>query len=162
MWDSLIYAIFLFSSPLDRYARSVGLAETVSARKFLEAAMICGDSDVFYSTFTFFGLRNAKLRGSSAFAKGRVEKCHKNRVCGGIHCSCVFCILFRLWAIQFRCCMLCMTNFVLCMLNLSYFIKYIFIIDILYIIPLKKLSLLVIISLSLSLIYPNIYFCFVF
>ncbi|XP_063585002.1 regulator of MON1-CCZ1 complex-like isoform X2 [Penaeus indicus] len=56
--------------PALRYARSVGLAETVSARKFLEAAMICGDSDVFYSTFTFFGLRNAKLRGSSAFAKG--------------------------------------------------------------------------------------------
>nr|XP_027212266.1 uncharacterized protein LOC113805462 [Penaeus vannamei] len=56
--------------PALRYARSVGLAETVSARKFLEAAMICGDSDVFYSTFNFFGLRNAKLRGSSAFAKG--------------------------------------------------------------------------------------------
>ncbi|XP_076061105.1 regulator of MON1-CCZ1 complex protein bulli [Oratosquilla oratoria] len=53
-----------------RYARSVGLAETVSARKFLEAAMLSGDAQVFYSTFTFFALRNSRLRGSPSFAKG--------------------------------------------------------------------------------------------
>lgn len=53
-----------------RYARSVGLAESVSARKFLEAAMGSGDEQVFYSTFTFFSLRNTRLRGSAAFARG--------------------------------------------------------------------------------------------
>ena len=53
-----------------RYARSVGLAESVSARKFLEAAMGSGSDQVFYSTFTFFSLRNTQLRGNAAFAKG--------------------------------------------------------------------------------------------
>ncbi|KAK7080800.1 hypothetical protein SK128_001035 [Halocaridina rubra] len=53
-----------------RYARSVGLSESVSARKFLEAALVCGDPQVFFSTFTFFVLRNTRLRGSAAFAKG--------------------------------------------------------------------------------------------
>ncbi|XP_042216165.1 regulator of MON1-CCZ1 complex-like isoform X1 [Homarus americanus] len=57
-------------TPALRYARSVGLGESVSARKFLEAAMVSGDRQVFYSTFTFFVLRNTRLRGSSAFAKG--------------------------------------------------------------------------------------------
>ncbi|XP_066960869.1 regulator of MON1-CCZ1 complex isoform X1 [Macrobrachium rosenbergii] len=57
-------------TPALRYARSVGLAESVSARKFLEAAMVCGDHQVFFSTFTFFVLRNTRLRGSAAFAKG--------------------------------------------------------------------------------------------
>ncbi|XP_071533407.1 regulator of MON1-CCZ1 complex isoform X3 [Panulirus ornatus] len=57
-------------TPALRYARSVGLAESVSARKFLEASMVSGDPKVFYSTFTFFWLRNARLRGSAAFAKG--------------------------------------------------------------------------------------------
>ncbi|KAK3885296.1 hypothetical protein Pcinc_010463 [Petrolisthes cinctipes] len=57
-------------TPALRYARSVGLAESVSARKFLEAAMMSHNLQVFYSTFTFFALRNTKLRGSPAFAKG--------------------------------------------------------------------------------------------
>ncbi|XP_068238434.1 regulator of MON1-CCZ1 complex [Palaemon carinicauda] len=57
-------------TPALRYARSVGLAESVSARKFLEAATLCGDHQVFFSTFTFFILRNTRLRGSAAFAKG--------------------------------------------------------------------------------------------
>ncbi|KAK8400903.1 hypothetical protein O3P69_002579 [Scylla paramamosain] len=57
-------------TPALRYARSVGLAESVSARKFLEAAMGSGSDQVFYSTFTFFSLRNTRLRGNPAFAKG--------------------------------------------------------------------------------------------
>ncbi|KAG0710875.1 Regulator of MON1-CCZ1 complex [Chionoecetes opilio] len=57
-------------TPALRYARSVGLAESVSARKFLEAALGCGKKQVFYATFTFFSLRNSRLRGSAAFAKG--------------------------------------------------------------------------------------------
>ncbi|XP_045584536.1 regulator of MON1-CCZ1 complex isoform X2 [Procambarus clarkii] len=57
-------------TPALRYARSVGLGESVSARKFLEAAMVGGNPQVFYSTFTFFVLRNTRLRGSAAFAKG--------------------------------------------------------------------------------------------
>ncbi|XP_069952653.1 regulator of MON1-CCZ1 complex isoform X2 [Cherax quadricarinatus] len=56
-------------TPALRYARSVGLGETVSARKFLEAAMVSGNPQVFYSTFTFFVLRNTRLRGSATFAK---------------------------------------------------------------------------------------------
>ncbi|CAL4170931.1 unnamed protein product, partial [Meganyctiphanes norvegica] len=62
--------IYKHISPHSEYARSVGLADTVSARKFLEAAKNSGDSQVFYSTLTFFHLRNARLRGSTAFAKG--------------------------------------------------------------------------------------------
>ncbi|XP_050703491.1 regulator of MON1-CCZ1 complex-like isoform X4 [Eriocheir sinensis] len=57
-------------TPALRYARSVGLVESVSARKFLEAAMASGDDQVFYSTFTFFSLRNTRLRGNAAFARG--------------------------------------------------------------------------------------------
>ncbi|MPC87531.1 uncharacterized protein E2C01_082396 [Portunus trituberculatus] len=57
-------------TPALRYARSVGLAESVSARKFLEAAMGSGSDQVFYSTFIFFSLRNTRLRGNPAFAKG--------------------------------------------------------------------------------------------
>lgn len=64
------YKALTISVYVSRYARSVGLAESVSARKFLEAAMGSGNEQVFYSTFTFFSLRNTRLRGSAAFAKG--------------------------------------------------------------------------------------------
>ena len=55
-----------------RYAKKVGLSESISARKFLEAALSSGDDQVFYSTFTFFSLRNANLRGSATFVKGKI------------------------------------------------------------------------------------------
>lgn len=72
-----------------RYARSVGLVESVSARKFLEAAMGSGDEQVFYSTFIFFSLRNTRLRGSAAFARGMclIWDCGCCCYFGGFYCS---------------------------------------------------------------------------
>lgn len=53
-----------------RFVRSAGKVDTVSARKFLEAAKSLGDADVFFSVFRFFEQRNMRLRGNTKFAQG--------------------------------------------------------------------------------------------
>uniref|UniRef100_T1IWP7 Tyrosine--tRNA ligase n=1 Tax=Strigamia maritima TaxID=126957 RepID=T1IWP7_STRMM len=45
-------------------------AESISSRKFLEAAMNTNDSLVFYAVFKFLEQRNLRLRGSPVFVKG--------------------------------------------------------------------------------------------
>lgn len=52
-----------------RFARSVGLADQISARKFLEAAQATNNPTVFYSVFKFFEQRNQRLRGTTAFSE---------------------------------------------------------------------------------------------
>lgn len=54
----------------DRFVRSVGVMDQVSARKFLEAAKSIGDPTIFYAVFKFFEQRNQRLKGSTAFSKG--------------------------------------------------------------------------------------------
>ena len=52
-----------------------GLTDTVSARKFLEAAEDSNDSLVFFNVYKFFEERNRRLRGCSAFGPG--DRCDK-------------------------------------------------------------------------------------
>ncbi|RUS69167.1 hypothetical protein EGW08_023068 [Elysia chlorotica] len=56
--------------PALRFIRSVGIVDTVSSRKFLEAALSTEDSMIFYTVFKFFEQRNQKLRGSPKFQAG--------------------------------------------------------------------------------------------
>ncbi|XP_025988542.1 regulator of MON1-CCZ1 complex isoform X2 [Solenopsis invicta] len=53
-----------------RYVRSVGMADQVSARKFLEAAKAADDATLFHSVFKFFEQRNLRLHNTTAFTKG--------------------------------------------------------------------------------------------
>jgi len=50
-----------------------GLVDTISARKFLEAAEKTGNKMVFYNVFSFFEERNLRVRGSGKFSRG--EQC---------------------------------------------------------------------------------------
>ncbi|OXU25511.1 hypothetical protein TSAR_009329 [Trichomalopsis sarcophagae] len=59
--------------PVLRYVRSVGKADQVCARKFLEAAKADGDPILFYSVYKFFEQRNLKLHNTTGFAKS--ERC---------------------------------------------------------------------------------------
>lgn len=59
--------------PVLRYVRSVGKADEVCARKFLEAAKANGDPILFYSVYKFFEQRNLRLHNTTAFAKS--ERC---------------------------------------------------------------------------------------
>lgn len=52
-----------------RLANSLPGADTISARKYLEAAAKSNDAVVFYTVYTFFMERNVRLRGSSEFLK---------------------------------------------------------------------------------------------
>lgn len=61
--------------PALRFIRSVGIVDTVSSRKFLEAALSTEDSMIFYTVFKFFEQRNQKLRGSPRFQAG--EHCEQ-------------------------------------------------------------------------------------
>ncbi|KAH0952429.1 hypothetical protein HN011_011677 [Eciton burchellii] len=56
--------------PALRYIRSVGMADQISARKFLEAAKVADDATLFHSVFKFFEQRNLRLHNSTAFTKG--------------------------------------------------------------------------------------------
>ncbi|KAL5016981.1 hypothetical protein ScPMuIL_006570 [Solemya velum] len=56
--------------PALRFIRSVGIVDTVSARKFLEAAMATDDSMLFYTVFKFFEQRNLRLRANPRFQSG--------------------------------------------------------------------------------------------
>lgn len=51
-----------------RLAKSLPGADSLSARKYLEAA-IKSDPLVFYSVYSFFQQRNVRLRGSPDFLK---------------------------------------------------------------------------------------------
>ncbi|KYN19581.1 Uncharacterized protein C18orf8 like protein [Trachymyrmex cornetzi] len=53
-----------------RYVRSVGMADQVSARKFLEAAKAINDATLFHLFFKFFEQRNLRLHNTTAFTKG--------------------------------------------------------------------------------------------
>lgn len=55
-----------------RFARSVGLADQISARKFLEAAQAVNNPALFYSVYKFFEQRNVRLKGTPNFAKGEL------------------------------------------------------------------------------------------
>lgn len=52
-----------------RLANSLSGAETLSARKYLEAAKKSNDPIVFYTVYTWFQQRNIRQRGSPDFLK---------------------------------------------------------------------------------------------
>lgn len=56
--------------PALRYVRAIGAEDSVSPRKFLEAASNPEDSMLFYTVYKFFEQRNVRLRGSPDFAPG--------------------------------------------------------------------------------------------
>ncbi|KAL4226404.1 hypothetical protein ACF0H5_014387 [Mactra antiquata] len=56
--------------PAVRFIRKAGITDTVSSRKFLEAAMNTSDSQLFYTVFKFFQQRNIRMRGSPVFQPG--------------------------------------------------------------------------------------------
>ncbi|XP_078317417.1 regulator of MON1-CCZ1 complex-like [Crassostrea virginica] len=56
--------------PALRFIRSVNIVESVSSRKFLEAAMNTEDAMLFYTVFKFFEQRNVKMRGNPKFQPG--------------------------------------------------------------------------------------------
>nr|XP_039263750.1 regulator of MON1-CCZ1 complex-like [Styela clava] len=58
-----------------RFVKSVSMHDSVSARKFLEAALEADDDLLFYETFKFFEQRNHRLRGKKDFSPG--EQCEK-------------------------------------------------------------------------------------
>lgn len=55
---------------LHRFARDMIPIESISARKFLEAAQNSQDPSVFYGVYQYFQQRNQRARGSPAFLKG--------------------------------------------------------------------------------------------
>jgi len=56
--------------PALRYIRAIGAEDSLSPRKFLEAATNPEDSMLFYTVYKFFEQRNMRLRGSPDFAPG--------------------------------------------------------------------------------------------
>ncbi|XP_015587504.1 regulator of MON1-CCZ1 complex isoform X2 [Cephus cinctus] len=56
--------------PALRYVRSVGMADEISARKFLEAGKASNDPILFHSVFKFFEQRNVRLHNTTAFTRG--------------------------------------------------------------------------------------------
>ncbi|XP_046571702.1 LOW QUALITY PROTEIN: regulator of MON1-CCZ1 complex-like [Haliotis rubra] len=56
--------------PALRFIRSVGIQDTVSARKFLETAMHTEDNMLFFTVFKFFEQRNLKLKQNPRFQPG--------------------------------------------------------------------------------------------
>jgi len=61
--------------PALRFVRGIGAQDTISARKFLEAASNTKDKMTFFSIFKFFEQRNVRLRGKPQFPPG--EHCEK-------------------------------------------------------------------------------------
>lgn len=62
--------------PALRFVRGIGAQDTISARKFLEAASNTNDKMTFFSIFKFFEQRNVRLRGKPQFPVG--EHCEKH------------------------------------------------------------------------------------
>lgn len=48
------------------------MIDSISARKFLEAAQATNNPSLFYSVYKFFEQRNLRLKGSANFAKGEL------------------------------------------------------------------------------------------
>ena len=84
VWQSLVITIsdhqdkivylqthysFLYPS-CARFIRSSGITDTVSSRKFLEAAMNTDDCQLFFTVYKFFEQRNIRMRGSPKFQPG--------------------------------------------------------------------------------------------
>ncbi|XP_040210007.1 regulator of MON1-CCZ1 complex isoform X2 [Rana temporaria] len=59
-----------------RFVRSIGGHDSVSARKFLDAAKQAADDMLFYTVFRFFEQRNQRLRGNPNFTPG--EHCEEH------------------------------------------------------------------------------------
>ncbi|XP_074843389.1 regulator of MON1-CCZ1 complex isoform X2 [Carettochelys insculpta] len=59
-----------------RFIRSIGGHDSVSARKFLDAAKQADDDMLFYTIFRFFEQRNQRLRGNPNFTPG--EHCEEH------------------------------------------------------------------------------------
>uniref|UniRef100_A0A452J395 Uncharacterized protein n=1 Tax=Gopherus agassizii TaxID=38772 RepID=A0A452J395_9SAUR len=59
-----------------RFIRGVGGHDSVSARKFLDAAKQADDNMLFYTIFRFFEQRNQRLRGNPNFTPG--EHCEEH------------------------------------------------------------------------------------
>ena len=59
-----------------RFIRSSGVTDTVSSRKFLEAAMNTYDYQLFFTVFKFFEQRNLRMRGSPKFQPGKDGFCY--------------------------------------------------------------------------------------
>ncbi|KAL4219050.1 hypothetical protein ACF0H5_021633 [Mactra antiquata] len=57
-----------------KFIRRAGITDTVSSRKFLEAAtcMNTSDNQLFYTVFKFFQQRNIRMRGSPVFQPGEL------------------------------------------------------------------------------------------
>lgn len=53
-----------------RFIRGIGGHDTISARKFLDAAKQTEDNMLFYTIFRFFEQRNQRLRGNPNFTPG--------------------------------------------------------------------------------------------
>lgn len=54
-----------------RFIRGIGGHDSVSARKFLDAAKQADDDMLFYTIFRFFEQRNQRLRGNPNFTPGK-------------------------------------------------------------------------------------------
>ncbi|XP_053105402.1 regulator of MON1-CCZ1 complex isoform X2 [Hemicordylus capensis] len=59
-----------------RFIRGIGGHDSISARKFLDAAKQTEDEMLFYTIFRFFEQRNQRLRGSPSFTPG--EHCEEH------------------------------------------------------------------------------------
>lgn len=57
-----------------RLAKTIPGADTIPARKYLEAAMKTNDPVVFHSVYFHFQQRNLRLRGSPEFMKSIITK----------------------------------------------------------------------------------------
>ncbi|XP_039184501.1 regulator of MON1-CCZ1 complex isoform X5 [Crotalus tigris] len=59
-----------------RFLRGIGGHDSISARKFLDAAKQTEDEMLFYTIFRFFEQRNQRIRGNPSFAPG--EHCEEH------------------------------------------------------------------------------------
>ncbi|XP_044279950.1 regulator of MON1-CCZ1 complex isoform X3 [Varanus komodoensis] len=64
-----------------RFIRGIGGHDSISARKFLDAAKQTEDEMLFYTIFRFFEQRNQRLRGNPSFTPGIVKNCPRNLFC---------------------------------------------------------------------------------
>lgn len=56
-----------------RFIRGIGGHDSISARKFLDAAKQAEDDMLFYTIFRFFEQRNQRLRGNPSFTPGKQQ-----------------------------------------------------------------------------------------
>lgn len=75
MHSQIIIEVFLGHGKIIealRLANSLSGAETLSARKYLEAAKKTNDPIIFYTVYTWFQQRNIRHRGSPDFLKSNI------------------------------------------------------------------------------------------